>query len=39
MLPPLVLRSAKRVLKDESLTIRASWFETHGDAVLLTMRG
>src|SRR6185437_7774209 len=33
---PLILRSAKRVSKDEA-TARASWFETREDA-LLTMR-
>ena len=34
---PLILRSAKRVSKDEA-TAGASWFETREDA-LLTMRG
>jgi len=34
---PLILRSAKRVSKDEARAV-ASWFETRGAAALLTMR-
>jgi len=34
----LILKSAKRVSKDEARTLTASWFETPRCARLLTMR-